>query len=210
LSRILAIDPQQPDPRVITEAAETIINGGMVVIPTRHLYGLAVDALNAVAVQKVFAVKGRPADKPLLILVESRAAVARYATAIPEAAHRLMDRFWPGRLTLVFDAADGLPAALTGGSGKIGIRWPAHQVCSSLLERLPHPLTATSANRSGQPGCHRIADLPDGLLTAVDLVLDAGPLPPGAGSSVVDITASPPLVLRSGALDAAHIADALV
>ncbi len=190
-------------------AAEMIMEGGMVVIPTRHLYGLAVDALNAKAVQNVFAVKGRPADKPLLILVKSQAAVARHVTSIPEAARRLMAQFWPGRLTLVLEAADVLPPLLTGGSGKIGIRRPAHQVCRLLLERLPHPVTATSANLSGRAGCHRIADLPEELLSAVDLVLDAGPLPPGPGSTVVDVTAAPPLILRPGALDEACIAKAL-
>ncbi len=181
----------------------------MVVIPTRHLYGLAVDALNAAAVRNVFVVKGRPADKPLLILVATRAAVARHVTSIPEAARRLMDRFWPGRLTLVFEAADVFPAVLTGGSGKIGIRQPAHQVCRLLLEKLPHPVTATSANRSGRPGCHRIADLPTDLLAAVDLILDAGPLPPGPGSTVVDVTTTPPRILRPGTLGEARIARTL-
>ena len=209
MTNIRPIDPRQPDPEVITAAADTIMGGGMVVIPTRHLYGLAVDALNPTAVRKVFAVKGRPADKPLLILVKSRSAIAHHVASIPEAACRLMDRFWPGRLTLVFEAADVLPAALTGGSGKIGIRRPAHPVCWALLDRLPHPVTATSANLSGQGGCHSIKDLAPALQAAADMILDAGPLPPGPGSTVVDVTQTPPLILRSGSLDADRVADAL-
>ncbi len=208
-SIIRPIDPQRPDPDLIAAAAETIRDGGMVVIPTRHLYGLAVDALNAAAVQKVFAVKGRPSDKPLLILVKSRAAVSAQVASIPPAARRLMDRFWPGRLTIVFQASDVLPAGLTGGSGKIGIRLPAHPVCRALVQQLPIPVTATSANLSGQGGCHRIEDLAPSLLEAVDMVLDAGPLPPGPGSTVVDATQTPPLILRSGSLDADRINQAL-
>ena len=181
----------------------------MVVIPTRHLYGLAVDALDAAAVQKVFAVKGRPADKPLLILVKSRAAVAAQVASIPAAARRLMDRFWPGRLTLVFQAADVFPTALTGGSGKIGIRRPAHPVCRALVKLLPNPVTATSANLSGQAGCHRVADLAPALRAAADMILDAGPLPPGPGSTVVDVTAAPPCILRTGSLGAERITAAL-
>ena len=181
----------------------------MVIIPTRHLYGLAADALDAAAIQRVFAMKGRPADKPLLILTPSRSAIANHVSSIPAAARRLMDRFWPGRLTLVMEAADVLPDALTGGTGKIGIRLPAHPVCQSLLAMRPRPITATSANLSGEKGCHRIADLPSDLVAAADLILDAGPLPPGSGSTVVDITLSPPRILREGSLRSDRIVAAL-
>lgn len=209
MSSIRDIDPQQPDPGVITAAAEIVEDGGVVVVPTRHLYGLAVDALNTEALRRVFAIKRRPADKPLLIMVKSRAELADQVDTIPDSARRLMDCFWPGRLTLVFASAGVFPAVLTGGTGKIGIRLPAHPVCRALLKRLPNPMTATSANLSGQQGCHRVADMAPGLLDAVDLVLDAGPLPAGPGSTVVDVTRSPPLILRAGALDADQIAEAM-
>ncbi len=179
------------------------------VIPTRHLYGLAADALNTEALGRVFAIKNRPADKPLLILVRSPADLPGQVRAIPDAARRLMERFWPGRLTLVFEARNVFSAVLTGGTGKVGIRLPGHPVCQALVNKLPHPITATSANLSGLRGCHRIADLPNQMRSAVDLMLDAGPLPPGPGSTVVDVTRSPPRVLRQGVLDAAQIADAL-
>lgn len=194
---------------MIATAAAIIRDGGVVVIPTRHLYGLAVDALNTKALARVFAIKGRPAAKPLLILVKSRADLAGQVRLIPDTARRLMDRFWPGRLTLVFESRDVFPAALTGGTGKVGIRLPGHPVCQALLDVLAHPITATSANRSGQKGCHRIADMAPDLQAAVDLILDAGPLPPGPGSTVVDVTQCPPRVLRAGVLDADQIAGAL-
>jgi L-threonylcarbamoyladenylate synthase len=207
LSEIRSIDPRQPDPGVVAAAAEIIRAGGVVVIPTRHLYGLAVDALNAEALARVYTIKGRPAAKPLLILVKSRDDLPALVNAISDDARRLMDRFWPGRLTLVFEACDLFPSVLTGGTGKVGIRLPAHPVCRSLLEKLPHPITATSANLSGQKGCHRIGAMAPELQAAVDLILDAGSLPPGPGSTVVDVTRSPPRVLRAGVIGADRIAD---
>jgi L-threonylcarbamoyladenylate synthase len=205
----MRIDPRQPDPQTVAAAADVIRGGGVVVIPTRHLYGLAADALNAEALARVYAIKDRPADKPLLVLVKSRADLPGLVRTIPEAAGRLMERFWPGRLTLVFEARDLFPPVLTGSRGNIGIRLPAHLVCRALLEKLPHPVTATSANLSGQPGCHRIADMAPTVQAAVDLILDAGPLPTGPGSTVVDVTGSPPRVLRAGVIGADRIADAL-
>ena len=209
MSKILKIDPRQPDSGIIGVAAAKIRNGGVVVIPTRHLYGLAVDALNIEAVHRVFIIKGRPAGKPLLILVRSPADLAGQVRAVPLTARRLIRRFWPGRLTLVFEARDLFSSVLTGGTGKIGIRLPGHPVCQALLRLLPHPITATSANFSGRKGCHRIADLPGDMQTAVDLILDAGPLPPGPGSTVVDVTRSPPRVLREGVLGGDRIFEAL-
>jgi L-threonylcarbamoyladenylate synthase len=209
LTRTIGIDPRQPDREAVAAAADVIRAGGVVVIPTRHLYGLAADALNAEALARVFAIKGRPADKPLLILVKSRDALPALVKSVSADACRLMDRFWPGRLTLVFAARDLFPPVLTGGRGKVGIRLPAHPVDRALLDLLPHPVTATSANLSGRAGCHRIGDLAPALRQAVDLILDAGPLPPGPGSSVVDVTVTPPEILREGQLRAAQIEAAL-
>lgn len=209
MSKILQIDPQQPDPGIIAAAAETIKVGGVVVIPTRHLYGLAVDAMDTEALKRVFAIKARPRTNPLLVLVKSRADLPRQVRRIPKSAQRLMDRFWPGRLTLVFEARDVLPEVLTGSRGTVGIRLSGNPVCQALLNMLPHPVTATSANRSGEEGCHRVTELPIDLQTAVDLILDAGPLPPGPGSTVVDVTRIPPRVLREGVLGEDQIAHAL-
>jgi L-threonylcarbamoyladenylate synthase len=181
----------------------------MVVVPTRHLYGLGVDALNPQAVAQVFAAKQRPLDHPLLILVASQEEVWHFARGIDDRALALMDAFWPGKLTVVLEARSSLPSALTGGSGRIGIRVPEHLVCQEILRALSGPLTATSANLSGQPGCHRIEDLHPDIMAAADLILDAGHLKPGVGSTVVDIRPSAVEVLREGAVAAAAIHDAL-
>ena len=205
----LHIDPVHPDPDVIRRAASVIRDGGVVVYPTTLLYGLGADALNPDAVDRVFAVKQRAATKPVSVLVNSRQDLDRLAADIPEAAHLLMDRLWPGKVTLVFRAAAGLPANLTAGTGKIGIRLPLHPAAKHLLEAAGMPVTATSANLSGGPGCASIRDMPETLLRAADLILDAGGLFGGAGSTVIDVTLSPPGILRIGAVSASAVRAAL-
>lgn len=197
-NRIRIIDPISPDPSGILEAADIIRNGGVVVFPTRNLYGLGADAFNPDAVARVFRIKRRPPDKPVSILVRSRMDVDRLVTDIPAAALKLMRRFWPGRITIVFQARPEVSPVLTAGTGKIGIRVPEHPAAVALIAALDRPTTGTSANLSGMPGVHRIGDLPQAIIDSVDLVLDAGDLQIGVGSTVVDVTTDPPEMLREG------------
>jgi L-threonylcarbamoyladenylate synthase len=200
LSKIRFIDPLGPDPVLIREAIHRLDRGGMVVLPTRHLYGLGVDALNPRAVERVFTAKQRPRQQPLLILVASSAEAGIYARGIDARATALMHAFWPGKLTIVLPAGPLLPEALMGGTGRIGIRLVAHPVSRHLVRALGRPITASSANLSGQPGCRRIEDLQPAILAAADLVLDAGPLLPGIGSTVVDVQPDVVRILREGAV----------
>ncbi len=199
-NRIRVIDPLAPDHAVILEAVDIIRKGGVVVFPTRHLYGLGADAFNPEAVARVFRTKRRPSDKPVSILIKCRSDVDGLVTHVPASARNLMDRFWPGRITIVLAARPEVSPALTAGTGKIGIRIPEHPAAVALTAVLGHPITGTSANLSGTPGVHRISDLPDALIHAVDLVLDAGALKTGIGSTVVDATMDPPTMLREGEL----------
>ena len=185
---------------MIREAARIIQDGGMVVFPTRTLYGLGVDANNPSAISRLFQVKGRAAAKPVSILVKSREALASLVQEISPAAISIMDRFWPGRITLVFHASPGMSSLLTAGTGKIGIRIPDHPVAAALVSALSYPLTGTSANYSGRPGVSRIEDLPWDFLNQMDMIIDAGPLEGGMGSTVIDMTTDPPLILREGAV----------
>ena len=196
----IQIDPVQPAREPLVQAARAISSGGMVVFPTSGLYGLAVDALNAAAVDKIFAAKGRSPDKPVLILIRHVDDLRPLVTTIPPAAARLMDALWPGGLTLVFPAAAAVFPVLTAASGKIGIRLPAHPVARVLVAAVGRPITGTSANVSGRPGCSRIATLDTAIADAADMTLDAGDLAGGAGSTVVDVTREPPVILRSGAV----------
>ena len=205
----LYIDPAHPDPDAIRRAATVIRDGGVVVYPTSLLYGLGADALNPDAVDRVFAVKRRAATKPVSILINSRQDLDCLAAEIPAAAEVLMDRLWPGKVTLVFRTTAGLPINLTAGTGKIGIRLPLHPVAKKLLEEAGMPVTATSANLSGGPACASVPDMPETLLWAADLILDAGGLPGGAGSTVIDVTLSPPVILREGAVSAGAVRAAL-
>jgi L-threonylcarbamoyladenylate synthase len=209
-SNIRTINPRDPEMSVITQAADIIRFGGVVVFPTRNLYGLGADAMNSKAVEHVFGIKRRPADKPVSILIKSRKDLDSLVTDIPNAAHKLMDAFWPGRITLVFNARPEVPSVLTAGTGKIGIRLPEHPVAVALVKMLDHPITATSANISGMEGVHRIDDLPEELIQEVSMVLDAGPLKGGNGSTVVDVTTTPPTMLREGEVSGKEILDRIM
>jgi L-threonylcarbamoyladenylate synthase len=197
---VVRVDPVAPDERVVREAADVLRRGGLVAFPTETFYGLGAAALDAAAVRRVFEVKGRPSSMPLLVLVDSAARLRHVTMEVPERARALMDRYWPGALTLVFRAAPELPAELTAGTGTVGVRVPNHRVARALVSQLGLPVTAPSANPTG-------GDPPttaDGVLAyfrdVLDLVLDGGPTPGGAPSTVVDVTVDPPRVLRQGAI----------
>jgi L-threonylcarbamoyladenylate synthase len=192
------INPDNPDPDIIQKAAAIIRKGGVVAFPTRCLYGLGADAFNPDAVARLFKIKQRPAENPILILIDSVDRLDGLVERISESAQAIMAKFWPGRVTLVFKASDKVPDYLTAGSGKIGIRLAGHPAAAALAAAVRGPITGTSANLSGQPGCHRIEDLPPAVGAELDLILDAGPLRGGRGSTVVDVTGHIPRVLREG------------
>jgi L-threonylcarbamoyladenylate synthase len=189
------IHPENPQPEIILQAAEIVKNGGVVVFPTRCLYGLGADAWHRQAVDRIFAIKQRSEQNPILVLIDHPGQLAQLAKRIPDAAARLMERFWPGRITLVLEARDTVPANLTAHTGKIGVRMPGHAVALALVKAVPGPITGTSANLSGRPGCHRIDDLDAQIAGQPDLILDAGRLKGGIGSTVVDVTDETPLPL---------------
>ncbi len=177
--------------------------------PTRCLYGLGADASDPKAVERVFEIKKRSHTKPLLVLIPSRDVLPTIVQAVSPVAVRIMDKFWPGKVSLVFKAQKAVPDNLTAKTAKIGIRLPAHQVAAALVEKVSRPITGTSANLSGQSGCFRIEDLATEVLECVDMVLDAGPLKGGIGSTLVDVTQNPPLVLREGDVSAMQISTLL-
>jgi len=207
--RICPVDPAAPDSALIGRAAELIKAGGLVVFPTRALYGIGADIYQPDAVSRVFTVKRRTSDKPISVLIRSESQLNDLAAEIPDTARRLMDRFWPGLITLVFTAQPAVPSALTGNFGKIGIRMPAHPVAATLLAQLSHPITGTSANLSGQPGCAQISGLAAEIGKEMAMILDAGPLAGGAGSTVVDVTTAPLIVLREGTVSETDIRSCL-
>jgi L-threonylcarbamoyladenylate synthase len=204
-SIIRKINSQKPETEIIKEAAAVIKQGGVIVFPTRCLYGLGADAMNPDAVERIIEIKQRPQDNPILVLIDSDNQLEMLVEKIPSAADAIMEAFWPGRVTLVFDARDTLPDSLTAQSGKIGVRLPGHPVAAAMVRQVKGPLTGTSANLSGRPGCYRLPDLDPQIAGQVDLVLDAGTLQGGVGSTVVDVTGEPPRILREGQVTAGQI-----
>ena len=204
-NKIRSIDPVNPQHDLIVEAARVIERGGIVVFPTSFIYGLGADAFNKDAIDRVFRIKKRPHNKPLSVLVKNREILYRLVQYIPSYASTIMDRFWPGKITIVFKAKDGLPKNLTAGTGTIGVRIPEHSAACALVNALDNPITGTSANFSGNAGCSQISDLDPLIADELDLILDAGPLEGGIGSTVIDVTGDAPKILREGAIAAEDI-----
>jgi L-threonylcarbamoyladenylate synthase len=196
---IRPIDPIDPEAETIRRAADVLVRKGLLVFPTTGLYGLGADALCVEAIERVFAVKRRPSHMPLLVMIVALDDMDGLVASIPEYAHPLMG-LWPGGITLIFDAGERVPTSLTGGMGKIGVRLPAHPVARALTRAFGGPITATSANLSGLPAPSRTMDLDDRISTRVDMVLDAGSLAGGVGSTIVDLTCWPVRVVREGAV----------
>jgi L-threonylcarbamoyladenylate synthase len=197
-TRIIVVDPERPDEASMRAASAIVSAGGLVAFPTESFYGLGADALDPGAIARVFEVKGRPPDKPLLVLVDSIDMVAALAVRVGDGARALMARHWPGPLTLVLEAAARVPAGLTGGTGTVGVRMPGHAVARALVRAAARPLTAPSANPSAAPPpltAEAVRRYFDGR---VELILDGGPTAGGPGSTVVDCTVWPPRVLRQG------------
>ena len=174
----------------------------MIAFPTDTFYGLGADALNPRAVEKVFEIKQRDRKKPILVLVSNFGQAADLVKDVPSEAWRLMSRFWPGPLTLVFVASDKVPDLITGGTGKIGIRVPGDPLTTLLLRTFAVPITATSANRSGAASPTTAQEVLETLGHEVALILDAGKTPGGMPSTVVDVTTSPITLLREGQIPA--------
>lgn len=180
------------------EVAALIINGGgTIVYPTETLYGLGANALSEISVRRVFIVKGRPQGKPVPVLVKDIEMFHEVAN-VTEQASRLVDRFLPGALTLVLNQKIKLPALITADTGKIAVRISSHPFVKRLFNHISKPLTATSANISGRNNLYDINDIIDAFRSRVDLVIDSGSLHPSKGSTVVDLTQSPPSIVREG------------
>lgn len=205
IANIVSVDPHDPEPEAISRAASAIAAGGVVIFPTRGLYGLGADAFNPDAVRRIFRIKGRPPNKPLLVLISNPADLHRLAAATSPAMRHLMHCFWPGGVTFVMPAREGLAAELTGGSQKIGVRQTAHPVAGALVQAVGSPMTGTSANISGAGGCARVSEIDPTVIDAVDLVLDCGALAGGPGSTVVDVSDAAPVILRQGAVEGRRI-----
>lgn len=199
--RRLVVDPESPDAQVLRPAAEMIRAGGVVAIPTDTFYALAVDPFNTAAVARIFSVKERGAERGVPLVAADADQVRRWLGGeLAPLGARLAERFWPGPLTLLVPAPASLAAEVTGGTGKVGVRVPAHKVTRTVCELWGRPLTATSANVSGQPATDEPDDVVASIGSRIDMLVDAGRTAGGPASTIVDVTGDEAFLVRPGAV----------
>lgn len=205
----LNIDPANPDDKTLAEAEKILRAGGVVAFPTETFYGLGADARQEAAVEKIFRLKGRAVQNPISVIVDTDREVIPLVEELPKTAQILMQKFWPGALTLVFTASPAVLPRLTAGTGKIGIRVSSHPVARLIARGLAGPLTATSANLAGGPECSTAEKVLRVFGDSLDAVIDGGTTMGGLGSTILNVTVSPPLILREGVVSRSDILDAL-
>ena len=184
----------------ISAAADILRQGGLVGIPTETVYGLGANALDAEAVNKIFEAKGRPQDNPLIIHIPGPQWLPRYCEDVPPLAYTLARKFWPGPLTMILKRKPIVPDATTAGLDTVGVRCPDHQVTLSIIREAGVPVAAPSANTSGRPSCTTAADVMEDMEGKIDAVVDGGPCQVGVESTILDLTCTPPRLLRPGGL----------
>ena len=185
----------------VGRAADMLRAGELVVFPTETVYGLGADASNPLAIAKIFAVKGRPADHPLIVHLPDASHLDRWALDIPEAAHELAIAFWPGPLTLILKRQPSVSDAITGGQDTVGLRVPNHPLALQLLREFKGGVAAPSANRFGHISPTTAAHVREEFGDAVAMILDGGPCAVGIESTILDLSGSEPRILRPGMLD---------
>lgn len=190
----------ESDPNAVRDAAAILRRGGLLGIPTETVYGLGADALNEDAVSRIFLAKGRPQDNPLIIHVPDASWLERYCRDVPPAAYRLAERFWPGPLTMILPRRDIVPLQTTGGLETVGVRCPNHPVTLAIIEAAGVPVAAPSGNTSGRPSPTTAAHMIEDMDGRIDGIVDGGPCTVGVESTIIDLTVTPPRLLRPGGL----------
>ncbi len=196
----IKVNPVQPEQDAMQEAGRILKAGGLVAFPTETVYGLGADALNPVAVAKIFKAKGRPADNPLIVHISEIDQVYDLTGDLPAPARRVMEAFWPGPLTVVLPKKQTVPDRVTAGLSTVAVRMPDHPVALELIKSAGVPVAAPSANSSGRPSPTTARHVLNDLAGKIDLVLDGGACRVGLESTVLDLTAEPPVILRPGSI----------
>jgi len=195
---VLKVNAQEPEIDRIRIAARVIRKGGTVAFPTETVYGLGADVLNAKAVKGIFIAKKRPPDNPMIVHVANKEQVYELAREVPKSAEKLMAKFWPGPLTLVLKRSKAVPDVAVAGLETVAIRMPDSKVALALISESKTAIAAPSANLAGRPSPTTAAHVIDDLAGRIDVVLDAGATRIGVESTVIDMTSTPPQILRPG------------
>jgi L-threonylcarbamoyladenylate synthase len=205
MQRLVTLRLSTQDANAIEHAVEMLQQGKLVTFPTDTVYGIGAHAFLSEAVAHLYLVKDRPAHMPIPLLLPDSAAMEAVCTDIPPLAWQIAEWFWPGGLSLVLRRAATVPDIVTAGGPTVAVRVPDHPLVRDLCQRLDAPLAATSANRHGQPSPVTAGEVETALGGRVPLLLDGGPCPGGVASTVLDLTVSPPVILRPGPITSAHL-----
>lgn len=198
-----------PTPENIALAAAALQRGELVVIPTETVYGLAADATNPDAIRRVYEAKGRPKENPLIVHLAAPDQLNEVGSEVPEIAHQLAERFWPGPLTLVVPKHPDLPLEVTGGLDTVAVRMPDHGVALALLAMANRPVAAPSANQYMHLSPTKVEHIDEGIAKHASLALNGGPCSVGVESTVIDLTCDPPRLLRPGGVSRGDLQAAL-
>ncbi|MCQ2542888.1 MAG: threonylcarbamoyl-AMP synthase [Lachnospiraceae bacterium] len=197
-TKIVSVSSENVDMKAIEEAGQIIKNGGLVAFPTETVYGLGGDGLNPESSNKIYAAKGRPSDNPLIIHICRIEDLEKIVKCVPEKAKKVIDAFWPGPLTMIFEKRDCVPRETTGGLDTVAVRFPIHETALKFIEAAGGFVAAPSANLSGRPSPTLAKYVCEDLNGRVDMIIDGGNIPIGVESTIVDMTSEIPMILRPG------------
>ena len=199
-TELLNIEKVSPEEKAaaLKKAGESIREGGLVAFPTETVYGLGADALNAEASAKIYAAKGRPSDNPLIVHIHDVDQVYEIASEVPEAAKKVMEKFWPGPLTVILNKKSCVPDGTTGGLKTVAIRMPSHPLARDFIRESGRMIAAPSANTSGRPSPTLASHVYEDMQGRIPLILDGGAVGIGIESTIIDMSTDTPTILRPG------------
>jgi L-threonylcarbamoyladenylate synthase len=206
-TEVLRINSKKPDDGIIERASSLIRSGEIVAFPTETVYGLGANALDPLAISKIYQIKGRPSDNPLIVHIGDLNMLSGLVSTIPPREMRMIKKFWPGPITLIFKKSKSVPKITTGGLGTVAVRMPRNKIALALIKRSGLPIAAPSANLSGKPSPTNASHVKEDLNGKVKLILDGGRTEIGIESTVIDMTPRIPVILRPGGISKERIED---
>lgn len=202
-AEIIKINPENPEKEKIKKAVKILEKGGLIAFPTETVYGLGADALNVNAVKKIYSVKKRPLNKPLIIHIANKKNVYKFAKNMSSEAKILINKFWSGQLTIVFKKSKLIPDIIT--TDKIAIRMPDNKIALAIIKKFGHPITATSANISKKESCVEVKDVIKNLSGKIEAIIDGGKSKIGTESTIIDLSKKRVALIREGVIPFAKI-----
>ena len=204
---IKKVDEHCPDKQIMMEAGELLKSGALVAFPTETVYGLGANALDEKAAAKIYAAKGRPSDNPLILHISDIRMLDGIVSEVPDTARILMEKFWPGPMTLVFKKKPEVPYGTTGGLDTVAVRYPSHNVALEIINAAGVPIAAPSANTSGRPSPTKASHVIEDMDGKVDMIVDGGEVGIGIESTIIDVTGDVPMILRPGYITKTMVED---